>query len=764
MSAKGNKGIGVSPLVVASIQMAIVFGAVATGAVLFTASTSAMWMLMAVGGVGAVAVSLMSFVTLGKIRRWLGGDAGKLEEVLRKAEQGDKAYFEADAGGDEDGLAGTVFRAVQQVYSDTSPSGANGTCESYFKNSMNQASACVMIADSDLNIVYVNPQLVQMFSSIQGELQKHIPGFSAASLVGQNIDRFHKNPQKQRAMLANLNAPHHAKFSVGEVDIEFVASPLLDDQGNRAGFFVEWKDMTAQNKIEKELQDIISAVLEGDLSQRVSLTNKKGFFLTLAQDINDVLALNGHVISEVKGVVQAIAEGNLSRKVTYDYGGEFDSLKTALNNAIDRLSEVLGGVAVAAEAVHSGTREITNGNIDLQRRTSEQAEDLEKTAAAVEQITGTVRHNAENTRQANELSAAARAKAESGGEVVSSAVEAMTEINQSSAKISAIISVIDEIAFQTNLLALNAAVEAAHAGDQGKGFAVVASEVRNLAQRSAEAAKEIKDLIEDSVAKVNSGTALVNNAGKALEEIVEATRKVSHMISEIDSANQEQSIGIEQVNQAMLRMDQMTQQNARLVEKVADSSATLDQQSETLAREMGFFNGIAAAGVSLEGSSGPRVERRSSNRPWSTVSHNNGSGDLDFPAAKSKHLSWKNRVRSFLQGRESLTHDQAVSHRDCDLGKWLYSKGMEQFGSMEEMQELEKVHANLHNEIKEIITLKESGNDNEANERFSNIERYSGRVVNLLSTLEDKARDESTLGGGQAPRAAAGGGEDWDSF
>jgi methyl-accepting chemotaxis protein len=240
--------------------------------------------------------------------------------------------------------------------------------------------------------------------------------------------------------------------------------------------------------------------------------------------------------------------------------------------------------------VASGAEEISQGNADLSQRTEEQASSLEETASSMEEMTSTVRQNADNAKVANELAEKTSSKAIQGGEVVNRAVQSMSGINESSKKIADIIGVIDEIAFQTNLLALNAAVEAARAGEQGRGFAVVAGEVRNLAQRSAGAAKEIKDLIRDSVSKVEDGTLLVNESGETLKDIVASVKRVTDMISDIAEASVEQSSGIEQVNKAVTQMDEMTQQNAALVEEASAAGESMAEQANDMRRLLNFFH------------------------------------------------------------------------------------------------------------------------------------------------------------------------------
>jgi methyl-accepting chemotaxis protein len=284
-------------------------------------------------------------------------------------------------------------------------------------------------------------------------------------------------------------------------------------------------------------------------------------------------------------------------------------------------------VKEAAVEVSRGADEISQGNTNLSQRTEEQASSLEETASSMEQMTSTVKQNADNAGQANQLAVAARDQAEKGGAVVTTAIRAMAEINESSKKIADIIGVIDEIAFQTNLLALNAAVEAARAGEQGRGFAVVATEVRNLAGRSATAAKEIKALIQDSVHKVEEGSELVTQSGATLEQIVAAVKKVTDIVAEIAAASNEQSAGIEQVNKAVMQLDELTQQNAALVEQASASSQSMAEQARGLNELMGRYvvdgkgttPGVRSEAV-VTATARPSTgmpERRKAGRPWS---------------------------------------------------------------------------------------------------------------------------------------------------
>jgi methyl-accepting chemotaxis protein len=447
----------------------------------------------------------------------------------------------------------------------------------------------VMIADAEYNIMYMNQTLTAMMKEAEAELRKVLPQFDSNKLIGACMDIFHKNPAHQRGMLDKLTSTFESHIEVGTQKFHLVATPVMDAHGKRAGVVVEWRNETIEKAIEQEVDGLVKAAVAGDFSQRVPLEGKQGFMLNLATAMNSLCDNTGKALDDLASMVSSLSEGDLTPRITAEYEGMFDKLKTDANMMADRIGATIGEIKASAREVTNASAEISTSTTDLSQRTEEQAASLEETSASMEEISATVKKNAENAQAANTSAAGTRDVADRGGQVVAKAVEAMAKIEDSSRKISDIIGVIDEIARQTNLLALNAAVEAARAGEAGRGFAVVASEVRSLAQRSSQAAKDIKDLITNSNGQVKDGVELVNRAGTALTEIVESIKKVAEIVSDIAAASVEQSSGIEQVNKALTQMDEVTQQNSALVEENAATAKTLEHQAKAMDERVAFF-------------------------------------------------------------------------------------------------------------------------------------------------------------------------------
>ena len=344
-----------------------------------------------------------------------------------------------------------------------------------------------------------------------------------------------------------------------------------------------------RNVIETEIHSITTAAARGDLAKRIDMEGKQGFYADLGGSINALVSQCESIIVDASDVMSSLAEGDLSRKIDNNYAGRFDTLKQDINRTVDKLTEVVVDIKNASGQVRVGAEEITLGNANLSQRTEQQAAALEETSSTMNEINSTTEQTSHNAREADQLAKGASGTAEQGKRVVTEAVAAVKAIEDSSKQMANIISVIDEIAFQTNLLALNASVEAARAGEQGKGFAVVADEVRTLASRSAQAASEIKGLIEDSMVKVDQGTKSVHDSGEALEEIVASINKVATIVGEISNASQEQAMGISEVSKTVISMDDITQQNSALVEESAAASESLSDQARTLDSLIAYF-------------------------------------------------------------------------------------------------------------------------------------------------------------------------------
>ncbi|MBS0393603.1 MAG: HAMP domain-containing protein [Proteobacteria bacterium] len=487
----------------------------------------------------------MAVLVVRSLRRPLAHAVAVLAEI-------EKDHYDSVVTVTSEDETGQVLRALDSMQRSlkerTARERALATENSRVRIALDRSSAATMLADNDGKILYLNDAASELFRRNASEIRTQIPNFDPDQVLGANFDSFHKVPSHQRGLLTSLRSTHTAEMALGAATLRVIASPVVDSSGQRLGTVVNWLDRTNEVSTEKEIQFVVNAAEQGDLTRRIRTKGEAGFFATLAKGINTILDGNAGLVREVK----------------------------------DAVGEVFRSAA-----------EISTGNANLSQRTEQQSSSLEETASSMEQMTSTVRQNADNAAQANQLAGAARAQAEKGGAVVSEAVSAMQAINSSSNQIADIIGVIDEIAFQTNLLALNAAVEAARAGDQGRGFAVVATEVRALASRSAEAAKQIKSLIEDSVSKVEQGSRLVNESGNTLQEIVASVKRVTDIVSEIAAASREQASGIDQVNKAVTEMDSVTQHNAALVEEAAAAAQALSDQASRLDGMMARYKVIA---------------------------------------------------------------------------------------------------------------------------------------------------------------------------
>ncbi|MBT3196824.1 MAG: hypothetical protein HN344_03785 [Gammaproteobacteria bacterium] len=478
------------------------------------------------------------------------------------------------------------------------------------------------------------------------------------------------------------------------------------------------QSMSVVEQMFGQISELMAHVAKGDFSHRITM-EAKGDLLNLKEVINQSMAqIERSVVSTTNGITR-IGGGDFTQEVEGEFTGQLAALKDAVNAMQRNLTHTVSKVRAAAKSVHLESEELSIGTQSLSSRTSQQASALEESAASMEEMSSTVKLNSQYATNAETLSAASRKEAINGTEVVKRAVFAMNRINESSDKISEIIELIDGIAFQTNLLALNAAVEAARAGEHGRGFAVVAGEVRSLAQRSADAAKEIAALISETGERIGEGNALVNESGESLKAIEESIGKVATVAQEISSAANEQSIGVNQVNLAISEIDQVNQKNSVLVDDTAETTATLKEQAGALASLMEIFTLNDSA-----------IKQGDPHRALT-------SETVVLDKARAAHLAWKGKIRGFLDGFVEMELSQAVSHHDCVLGKWLDSEGREKYQHFQEMTSLDEVHAKMHAVVRDVIRLKKEGEVESAEQEFLKISPYSTQVVGYIDQLEN---------------------------
>ena len=553
-----------------------------------TYATSSMLMLIALLGgaaLGLVLVYLFARSLVGSVR----GAVSVANEVASGKLDGHIDTSRSDEVGD-------LMQAMQRMQRDLRErierDEAIASENLRIRTALDYSSTGVFLSDANQQIVYANSALQQSLVEHADELRKDLPGFDPeAPLVGRPVAELEHGGQADAAVMAELAKTGVARREVqyGQAQFAQVITTIRNEDGDTVGHVTEWRDRTPEAAVEAEVAQVIARAAAGDLTGRVGSEGKDGFFLQLANQINGLLNANASSIEQISQLLAALSRGDLTARMQGDYQGVFAQMRDDANATAEQLSGIVTRIKHSSRAINSAAGEIASGNSDLSRRTEQQAANLEETAASMEELTSTVRQNAEHARQANQLAIGAAGVASQGGEVVGQVVTTMSAIQTSSKKIAEIISVIDGIAFQTNILALNAAVEAARAGEQGRGFAVVASEVRTLAQRSAAAAKEIKGLIDDSVSKVADGSALVNKAGATMSEIVASVQRVTDIMSEISAASQEQSAGIEQVNQTVVQMDETTQQNAALVEEATAAARAMEEQAGHLSEAVSVF-------------------------------------------------------------------------------------------------------------------------------------------------------------------------------
>ena len=693
--------------------------------------------MLGLGGATLALSMLLAFLTIRGLLRELGGEPGDAAAVANRVAAGDLATAIALKPGD----GASVMAAMARMQGDLKTrieADASIAAESLrVKDALDRVTSCVMIADVDGKIIYMNRAAQQMFRDGESDIRRELSGFSAERVLGSGVDQFHRNPATQEQPLSALTGVQTRSLEIGGRSYRLTAVPVIDEHNQRLGTAVEWQDRTAEVAAEVEVSRLVQAANDGDFSTRIAVENKEGFLRSLAQGINGLMDTSQAGLNEVVRVLEALARGDLTEKMNGAYKGTWGKMKDDANATVDKLIEIVSQIEEAIESINLACKEIAAGNSALSTRTEEQSSSLEETASSMEELTGAVQQSAQNAKQANEVAASASLVAVKGGDQVGRVVKTMNSINESSKRIVDIIGVIDGIAFQTNILALNAAVEAARAGEQGRGFAVVASEVRNLAQKSAVAAKEIKQLIGDSVDKVKAGTVLVDEAGKTIQEVVASVQRVNDIMTEMTQSSRDQSAGIEQINTSITQIDCVTQQNAALVEEAAAAAESLEEQADKLTQKVVAVFRLKRGITTLEGA-------------------------FDFSKAAKAHVDWKHRLHALIEGRGETLDASVVACDDrCPLGQWIYGPG-KAFANYSEHESLRTAHAQFHRRAGQVASLAQAGKKDEAQRLLeAEFEDESKQTIQRLHAMRGVAAQQQAQKSGQRnaeatlPRAAA---------
>jgi methyl-accepting chemotaxis protein len=560
-----------------------------------TITDSSRWEFLMVVGLGLLGAALLSWWMLRDLMRQLGGEPSYASQIAHRIARDDLEMDIQVVGKAENSVLAAIKIMQQALKNRIAAERAIAAENLRIRFALDNVTIPVTVSDDQHALVYFNHAGKQLWQSICQNSKRNQSECDVNKMLGTRLSNYFEDEVTRTAYRTEFNEVHMFDTIVSQRHLRVTVSPVHSNTGVYEGRVTQWLDRTTEVAIEQKIAALVFAAAQGDLMQRVTIADKDGFFRQLAEGLNQLMIIVASGLNDLAEVLNAVAKGDLTRTITAEYAGVFGQLKNNTNMTVERLRDIVAQMSETTTMVNTAAQEIAAGNTNLAARTEEQASNLQQTVANMETLNGAVSRNADNAIKANGITRHANEIVQQGGDMVQSVVATMGAIQISSNKIADIISVIDSIAFQTNILALNAAVEAARAGELGRGFAVVAAEVRNLAQRSAQAAKETKALIDDSVGRINEGVHLVEGTGRTMAELVSSFRQVATLITEISDASREQSGEIAEMTQAVGQMDAMTQQNAALVEQAATAAESLSDQAQSLAEIVSVFRVRAAA-------------------------------------------------------------------------------------------------------------------------------------------------------------------------